>query len=205
MSTLEWKGQPVPWVALWSGESIAGPIQVGQMPDGRVRAFYEDGNEFRDDRDVLWMREGIGRTGVPNFGEVSAFRQRAAMRRRLCQVCGEKIESKVIRWLLHPSQIVTTPRTNSAITISPPTCDDCVDLSISKCPVMKRDDSRVIARVLEYEVWGVWGTIARFGEDGQGQTSGRNYIAYDRPDIDMQAVIAKQQVVKWTKFVMEDS
>lgn len=199
---IEWKGHPVPWVARWSGEVIQQPVQIGLLPDGSTRAFYDDGNEDRDAHGVLWFREGIGRTGEPQFGEVSIYRQRACMQKRLCQVCGQKIQSKVIRWLLHPDQIIRTPRADAVLTMSPPTCDDCIDLSIGECPVMK--NKRVVARVLEYEPWGVYGTVARFGEDGQGQTSGRSYIDYSRTDVSMQQVIAKQLIVKWTKFVMED-
>ena len=204
MSVLEWKGHPVPWVTRWSGEVVWVPVQVGQREDGAVVAFYEDGREVRDDNGVLWMREGINRAGEPQFSEVSAFRQRAAMRRRLCQVCGEKIASPVIRWLVHEAQL-HRQADGSVVTISPPTCDDCVDLSMNVCPRMKRADGRIIAKVLEYEIWGVWGTVARFGEDGAGQTTGKNLINYHRTDYPFgwKQVIAKQQAVRWTKFTLE--
>ncbi|NUS02090.1 MAG: hypothetical protein HOV97_05945 [Nonomuraea sp.] len=205
MSIQTWKGRPVPWVARWSGEVCADPLSVGEFEDGTCRVFYVDGNEVRDEHDVLWMREGITRAGEPQFGEVSIYRQRASMRKRLCQVCGQKIISPVIRWLVHPEQIV--PRDDgTALTMSPPTCDSCVDLSMVACPVMKHEDKRVIARVLEYEVWGVLGIVARFDEMGRGQqTTGRNMIDYSRTDypFNFQQVVAKQQVVRWTKFRVE--
>lgn len=205
MSVLEWKGHPVPWVTRWSGEVSPVPIQVGQREDGSVVAFYEDGREDRDDNGVLWMREGINRAGTPQFSEVSAFRQRAAMRRRLCQVCGEKIATPVVRWLLHEAQL--HPRNDGSIlTISPPTCDSCVDLSMSACPRMRQQEGRIIARVLEYEVWGIWGTVVRYSEAG-AQTTGKNLISYSRTDypFDFHQVVAKQQAVRWTKFVIEET
>lgn len=199
---MQWKGRPVPWVARWSNEGNQTPIRIGRRTDGRIEASYEDGVEIRDDNGILWHREGLTRSGTPEFGEVSVYRQRAAMRHRLCQVCGTKIEGRVIRWLLHPDQIVQ--RDGKTLTSSPPTCDSCVNLSIVECPAMKRE--RMIARVLEYQLWGVYGTATRFGADGQAETTGRTYIEYGRTDypFDYRAVIAKQQVVEWTKFVLED-
>ena len=98
----------------------------------------QDGNEDREYNGILWMREGLTRAGEPEFGQVSIYRQRACMRRRQCQVCGQKITSPVIRWLLHPSQISGGEDT---VTCSPPTCDACIELSIGECPVVSRSAS----------------------------------------------------------------
>lgn len=201
---LQWKGHPVPWVARWTGEVDQTSVSVGiERATGITVAFYEDGIENRDEHGVLWHREGINRTGTPQFGEVSVYRQRAAMRHRLCQVCGEKIEGRLIRWLLHPAQIVE--RNGKTITMSPPTCDPCIELSKAECPAMKRE--RVIAKVLDYEPWGVYGTVVRMNDAGDVQTTGRTYIEYDRKDFafDYRAVIAKQQIVEWTKFIIEEN
>ena len=190
-------------MARWTGEVVRVKATVARNPyTGQVLTSYEDGNEDREDNGILWMREGLTGAGEPEFGQVSIYRQRACMRRRQCQVCGQKITTPVIRWLLRPDQIVRVGE--DTVTTSPPTCDACIPLSISECPVMSKE--RVIARVLEYELWGVSGLIVRYDpETGKAQQSKRALIAYGREKypFDLTAVIAKQQAVRWTKWVME--
>lgn len=197
-----WNGLQVPWVARWSGEVVKAPVSVGTLANGGIEVFYDDGVEIRDDYGVLWMREGVTRGGEPYLGQVSVHRQRACMRRRACQVCGRKIDTPVIRWLLHPKQIVTRPD-GRTITMSPPTCDECVELSKSQCPVMKNE--RVIVKVLEYKTWGVMGMLARLSQDGTVQKADQCMIEYARTDYDFtfKQIIAKQQLVEWTKWVVE--
>lgn len=204
-----WRGVPVPYAARWTGEVNREPATVGTDPsDGSLHVYYPDGREVRDHMGVLWMREGLTRTGEPEFGELSVHRQRACMMKRLCQVCGNKIDQPVIRWLLDPRQIVTSrdPRLRGediTVTSSPPTCDECVEKSIKLCPAMSRD--RVIARVLEYKVWGVTGLYVSYDEEtGElKQTKNWGVGAYHWP-MKFSQIVAKQQVVAWTKFVMED-
>lgn len=204
----EWRGLPVPYAARWTGEVKREPATVGVDPaDGKLHVYYPDGNEVRDDHGVLWLREGTTRAGEPEFGELSVYRQRACMLRRKCQVCGNRIESRVIRWLLHPKQIVTNrdPRLRGedvTLTSSPPTCDDCIEKSITLCPVMS--EQRVIARVLEYEVWGVTGLLVKYDQEGVLHQSKEWGVAGYHWDFPFTQVVAKQQVVAWTKFVMED-
>lgn len=195
------KGRPVPWVARWSDEAPTGPAQIGIRADGSCAVYYEDGVENREDNGVLWIREGIRRGGTPEYSQVSAYRQRASMRHRLCQVCGSKIETPVIRWLLDPRQI-NTSRAGVTRTISPPTCDACIPLALELCPALKKDHA--IAKVLEYEITGVWSTVVRV-VDGEAQQTNEVMVDYDRTDYPFAftQVIARQQVVTWTKFVME--
>jgi len=204
-STLpQWEGRPVPWVTRWTGEKPRDPLQVAMDPMTRdVLVHYGDGrHEEREPSGMLWMREGIQRGGTPEYSQVSVYRQRASMRRRLCQVCGKAIPGKVIHWLLDPRQIVAR-ESGATITFSPPTCESCIPLALELCPALKR--RHTIAKVLDYRLWGVYATVVRVGQDGQPQQTDNALIDYERTDYPFRphAVIARQQVVEWTKFVLE--
>jgi hypothetical protein len=196
-----WKGRPVPWVARWSGEQVAEPATVGMGPDGTLVVYYKDGNELRDESGILWIREKVDRSGTPQYAQVSAMRQRSCMRYGLCQVCGEKIETPVVRWLIDPRQIVQ--REGTTLTYSPPTCDGCVELSLTLCPAMKK--KHAIVRVLEYEVWGVSASVVRLNDDGRAEETKEGLIDPRRTDLPFKftQVVARQQVVVWKKWMVE--
>lgn len=198
----QWKGRPVPWVTRWTGAITRDRISVGRTTEGECCAFYPDGNEDRDSTGVLWWREGITRTGEPEFAQVSTYRQRASMRRRLCQVCGQKITDRAITWLIDPRQI-NQLASGETVTTSPPTCASCVPLALELCPAMRQDYR--IARVLEYEVFGVSGSVVRLNEEGKIQQVNNALINFRRTDypFSLEAVVAKQQAVQWTKFKIE--
>jgi len=204
-TTMTYKGLQVPWVTRWKKEVNTDAIKT-RLVDGELGLFYSDGHEYRDDHGVLWQREGIGRGGEPEFAQVSAHRQRAAMRKGLCQVCGERITDRPIRWLMGASQF-TPLRDGTALTFSPPTCSDCVEVALKACPHLRSHD-RVVLLVLEYRIWGVFGDMLRIapgttelGPDTRLQRARRVEIAYDRPDLG--AAVAKQQIVQLTKFTIE--
>jgi hypothetical protein len=206
VNAVTYKGLQVPWVTRWTGEIAEGQKVDTGLVNGELRVSYADGIEVRDDRGVLWQREGIDRKGEPQFAQVSAHRQRAAMRKGLCQVCGERITDRPIRWLMSAHQL-TPLRDGTALTFSPPTCSGCVDVALKACPHLRTND-RLILRVLEYRIWGVWGDMARIppetvdvGPDTVLQVDRRVYINYDRPDL--AAAIAKQQVVQLLKYAIE--
>src|SRR5438445_6042211 len=157
--TLLYKGLQVPWVTRWTGEVPAGAQVDVVLEQGEPVVRYADGIEFRDDHGVLWQREGIRRGGEPQFAQVSAYRQRAAMRGGKCQVCGQRITDRPIRWLMDPVQL-THLRDGTALTFSPPTCTGCVDVALDACPHLRNND-RLILSVLEYRIWGVWGDMVR--------------------------------------------
>lgn len=78
----------VPYIVQWSEERDCSPeLTVRQNGDGVGYADETPGD--RDAHGVLW-RQVTGRRGQgrPLFGSVHPLRQRRAMRRLLCQVCG---------------------------------------------------------------------------------------------------------------------
>lgn len=211
-STLpQWKGKPIPWVTRWSDEQphrdeLA--IQVGPSTDYTGLKFRWESNpdaELRDRAGFLWQREVPNRQGKgePQFAHVATARQRRAMTRKLCQVCGTKLpEGKPINWLFGPGQLEHIA--GSALTMSPPTCDGCVPVAQRLCPHLLRS-GWTLAKVLEYRIWGVSGELAYLDPtDRRIKRQNNATVGYDNisPPLSPEAVLAKQQVVELVKFVI---
>lgn len=197
---LRHEGKVVPWITRWTGEEVNAQIEV-QSVGGKLRVGYKDGNESREASGILWQREGITRGGQPQFAQVSTYRQRSAMARRLCQVCGQQTVDDPIEWLV-PRQLLKD-KDGVTVTQSAPTCQDCMKVSLSLCPHLKRGDW-VIGRVSEYEAWGVWGE-GIFMQDGKLRRANNLSFRYGmrNPLIEPTAFVAKQQLVAWTKFTLD--
>jgi len=195
------KDRPVPWITRWSGEVSFDKYQMTIERTG-VRLHYPDGNENREANGVLWKREGITRAGSPQYSQINTYRQRAAMRKRLCQVCGTKINERPIRWLMN-EKALTPQEDGTAITMSAPTCESCIPLALSVCPHLKSEPT-IILKVLDYEPWGVYGQAVHLDpETGKAQDLRGVYIEYANPPIELTALVAFQEVVRLTKYVKE--
>ena len=202
----QWKGHPVPWVTRWTGQVSPDAINVKLDADGHLFAGYEGPvQENREANGVLWIREGLSRSGFPEFSQLSTYRQRVSMTRRRCQVCGRRIEPGVIRWLLSRDQLLTS-RAGDTITMSPPTCDGCVPLALELCPHLRIPGKAVVAKVLEYETWGVYGSVV--GLDKQMKAIEKKglvcYFDQDQYPFPFECVVARQLIVRFNKFVLED-
>lgn len=194
------EGRPVPWVTRWSGEANGDALSVGITAEAELFLHYKDGNENRDEADVLWKREGLGRHGVPQYSEVNTYRQRASMLKQLCQVCGSKIDERPIRWLMSRDQLVHDD--GVTLTMSPPTCASCIPVAMTLCPFLKRGGA-LIVKVLEYSIWGVHGQPAAIDPEGRGRQLPKRFIPYVDPPVPLAGVLAYQQVVELAKFVIE--
>lgn len=198
----------VPWVTGWTGEQVHAPLTVAKagqtLTSTTLRLGYEDGNENRERSGILWMREGVMRGGEPRLAHVSTYRQRSAMARRLCQVCGEKTTDDPMRWLV-PRKLLMQ-RDGETTTPSAPTCATCIPIALALCPHLKVNDW-VIGRVVEYQAWGVLGEGVFLDKDGQVQRVNNLSYRYGmtHPFIAPAAFLAKQQVVVWTKFTLEEN
>lgn len=197
MSIQDWNGRPVPWITRWSNEVVRQEVGVRLTKEG-LRAAYKDGNNEYERGNILWQREGVTRGGVPQYAQVSTPRQRAAMRKRLCQVCGTKIPEGPIRWLLAPEVLHDGDKTMSA-----PTCDDCIPIALDLCPHLKKGD-HVIAVVEEYELWAAYGNILFVDEEDTVRQAGQVTLPYDQPYEPTLSMIAQQEVARFTKFHMEE-
>jgi hypothetical protein len=91
----------VPYVTSWTTETDM-PFEVVYRRGGGI-ACADEIVADRDELGILWTRTySRQRDGRPEFGKVHSLRQRRAMRRLLCQVCGEPADQSDdgVLWLL---------------------------------------------------------------------------------------------------------
>lgn len=137
----------VPYIAAWSDEQDL-PALIIRCGGLGIRLADET---FLDrDRDgVLWTRvasrPGHGR---PVFGQVHSLRQRRAMRRLLCQVCGGPADQNEdgVLWLLRDYREDWLNWPENMANTYPPVCMTCATLSTRVCPLLRRGYVAVRAR-----------------------------------------------------------
>lgn len=205
-----YNGRPVPWIARWTGELKNEPysyqiVRDGPGSSGHLRVIYPDHNEDREDSGVIWQREGIDRSGTPKFADVNTYRQRLAMKKRMCQVCGDKITGPITPWLLDSIEALAIDGgyelvDGDPITTTAPICEECIPIAQRYCPHLSKHGSK-IWDVLEYKLWGIFGEVLIWQDGGPGriQTS----IGYDQDygeGFSLEQVLAKQQIVQFTKY-----
>lgn len=196
------KGHPVPWVTRWTGQTDPSSFRLA-MVDGKPHIEYPDGLGIRDQHGVLWMRESLARTGTPEFSQMSTYRQRASMIKRLCQVCGTKIPDGPIKWLIANKMLYTYYDQNGnefTCTLSPPTCEPCIPLALSLCPHLKK--GHMILSVEEWEPYGVFGeaVIARGPGDLVREQAVYKFGHDNKPGFSFQGLLGKQMSVQFTKY-----
>jgi hypothetical protein len=199
----QWKGRPVPWVTRWSNEVIREPYTLEMTREAALSLIYKDGKSEDRAYGALWQREGLMRGGDPLWKSVSTYRQRRAMTRCLCQVCGEKIDERPIRFLM-PMDGIEMLDENTALTIQAPTCESCIPLALSVCPHLKKFGYQIL-KVIDYEPWGVYGEVVWLGNDMKPQRM-QTYVGFDMhnpPKFSLSQVLAKQLVIKLGKYVAE--
>lgn len=152
MSRLDY---PVPYIAAWSGERLPMP-RVIQVGDGIALA-----GQPRDTTRVSWkpwaLRPGAGR---PEYGTVHGPRQRRALRKRLCQVCGGPADQNEQGWLwLLEDHRAEGERgwPEGEVTTHPPVCLACAPVAARLCPHLR--DNVVAVRVGRVTLDGVYGQL----------------------------------------------
>jgi hypothetical protein len=154
----------VPYVTSWS-EEVNSPCQVVEVP-GRGIAYADEQVSDRDRRGVLWMRT-LHRPGVgqPVFGRVHPLRQRRAMRRLLCQVCGgpADLSAEGVLWLMRDYRDDWPDWPNRMGETEPPICRPCAPLAARLCPSLRQ--GAVLVRARRYEVAGVRGGLYTGGPE----------------------------------------
>jgi hypothetical protein len=172
----------VPYVTAWSTERDL------PMPMIEHRGFgigYAD--EIATDRDthgVLWQRTySRPSMGRPVFGDVHSLRQRRAMRKLLCQVCGGPADQNDdgVLWLLpdHHEDWDSWPEAMG--NVEPPICLACVEISLRLCPKLRRDGGAAI-RAKEYSIVGVRGALYAPGPSRPVMVADQ-VVAFDDPVI----------------------
>jgi hypothetical protein len=168
----------VPYITQWSHEQTS---DVPVLYRRRGIAYPDERPRDRDDHGVLWTRvsskPGQGR---PQFGKVHARRQRRAMTKLLCQVCGQPADrnNDGILWLIgeDPRRPGTWP--DPLYTVHPPVCAECAVRSVRTCPHLRRQCTAL--RVSAFDLTGVRGVLYAQGFPGIGAIVG---VAYDDPRI----------------------
>lgn len=147
----------VPYITQWSGERA--PKSEMVIRQGRL-AFANERPYDRDSDGVLWSRApSQPGKGKPEFGKVHALRQRNAMERLLCQVCGKTADRNQdgILWLL--GEIPDSSGDSGILTAHPPVCLPCARASVSSCPHLRRACTALRVSCLERA--GVRGALYR--------------------------------------------
>lgn len=146
----------VPYIVRWSGER---PVRTPVIVNGRSGIGYQrERPGDRDARGVLWSRyvRAPGE-GAPEFGGVHPWRQRHAMRRLLCQVCGGPADQdeRGVLWLVGDDG---RGWSDQDVTGHPPVCLRCAATARRVCPYL-RNSGLLALRVRDAPLVGVSGKL----------------------------------------------
>ncbi|SDC63609.1 hypothetical protein [Actinokineospora iranica] len=183
MSATDRVGLLVPYVATWSGESWADLPRVVERRGGAGIAYADEIVADRDSGGVLWDRvTGRRGCGKPEFAKIHPLRQRRAMRRLLCQVCGGGAENTChgVLWLLRDKG-ETLPE--DMLVSEPPICRACAHLAVKVCPALRK--GHVLLRA---------GSFSLYGIDGFRYRAGRPHPV----PVDQHVVAFTDPVIRWT-------
>ncbi|MDH6112795.1 hypothetical protein P3T36_002513 [Kitasatospora sp. MAP12-15] len=174
-------GRPdvVPYIAAWSAERFARPAVVAAPGVGI--AYRGEIPHDRDVDGVLWARMTLQRgSGRPEFGRVHPARQRRAMRRLLCQVCGGPADrtGEGVLWLLKDDRDDWPGWPEGMAVTHPPVCLGCARAAAQLCPHLAT--GFVAVRVADSGSCGVYGTLYQPGALGP-QSVGEIITASDDP------------------------
>lgn len=151
-----------PYITAWSAEESVPYRLVDRL--GHGLGYADEVPTDRDSRGVLWQRTPVRQqTGRPEFGRVHPLRQRRAMRRLLCQVCGgaaDRTDDGVL-WLLRDHRDDWPGWPEGMASVEPPVCVPCVAVSLKFCPALRR--GAIAVRVREPPIVGVRGALYRKG------------------------------------------
>jgi hypothetical protein len=172
----------VPYVTKWSGEQEPA-VTVVERRGGGI-GYARENLLDRDEFGVLWSRcsSSPGR-GRPEFGRVHTMRQRRAMARLLCQVCGEPADRDAeggVLWLWKDHRDHWHGWPDGMLVTEPPVCVPCVGLAVRLCPALRH--GAVAMRVRRFPVVGVHGARYRLGQRGPAPVQLAN-VRYDDPSV----------------------
>ena len=195
--------QHAPYITSWSSEHELKRDVVECRSVGI--AYTDECVTDRDDHGVLWCEVvSRPRQGRPQFGRVHPLRQRRAMRRLLCQVCGSPADQNDdgVLWLLqdHHDDWPSWPERMGST--EPPVCAGCVPIAMRLCPAMRQ--GAVAFRVCRYPIIGVRGML--YHREGKDLIATHEENArYDDPTVRwMRAVSLIRELRDCTIVPLED-
>lgn len=150
----------VPYITAWSSER---PSAQPVVAKGSGIGYADEIPYDRDQDGVLWTRTAHSPgTGRPEFGQVHALRQRRAMRRLLCQVCGQQASrNQGVLWVIGEDATSSSSWPDNLTTSHPPLCEPCAARSMQMCPHLRRRS--VALRVRAHTPVGVRGALYQPG------------------------------------------
>jgi len=171
---LKYKGRPVPYIAAWSDEKVQQPpiIATGEG------VAYAGPTPGRGSDGVLWQLWGLKpAAGEPLWKQVHGPRQRRAMRKFLCQVCGGPADrnERGWLWLLEDDRAEGAKWPNGHLTVHPPVCLPCAPLAARLCPHLRRRGA-VPVRVGDVILDAVYGQRYYTGPPGLGMLEGEKDV-----------------------------
>lgn len=135
---LMYGGVPVPNTASWSAEE----------------AFSLGGCRFADGRLSILQTEAQG-VGKPLFGKPHCQRQRQAIARGLCDLCGKPLGARTKVSLSHARVRFNGAEGPAVLQVEPLLHRECAATSLRHCPSLKRDvaaGTAAIRQVTRYRV-----------------------------------------------------
>jgi hypothetical protein len=163
-------------------EALLLPAVAG-LPVAVLLAYADETSIDRDKHGVLWRRAlSRPQQGRPEFGKVHPLRQRRAMRRLLCQVCGspaDQTEDGVL-WLLPDHREDWAGWPEGMANVEPPVCLPCVRTSVRLCPALRKGAAAI--RVHEFPIVGVRGALYKSGGAAPVAVA-ETVVAFDNPAI----------------------
>lgn len=148
----------VPYATAWSTEQDP-PTSLITIPGVGI-AYADETLADRDRNGVLWFRTSYSPgQGRPNFGRVHPHRQRRAMLRLLCQVCGGPADQTAdgVLWLIRDFRDDWPDWPNRMAVTEPPICRPCVRVSLDRCPALRK--GAVTFRARRYPVIAARGPV----------------------------------------------
>ena len=192
----------VPYTVAWSGEGhLPMPVIAGRTGIGYADETVID----RDSQGVLWTRRrSCPRVGRPRFGQEHPVRQRAAMRKLLCQVCGGPADQndEGVLWLLRDHREDWPGWPEGMANTNPPVCVPCARVSVRLCPALRRGYVAVRTHSVVSGVFGV--TYRAAGRFGAVEIVGKGNVAYGEPAIRWTRAVKLIRVLHGSHFVELD-
>ncbi|MGX2995035.1 hypothetical protein JNUCC64_12165 [Streptomyces sp. JNUCC 64] len=177
---------------------------LGVRPDGEGLGYRDETASDRDARHVLWSRvtQAPGR-GRPDFGSVHPLRQRDAMTRFACQVCGGEASRTAKGWLfLLPAATGSCGPEwpEGVLHTKPPLCLPCAGTALKYCPHLREP---IAVRARKARPSGVLGAFYVQGNaDGTLSSSRDCYLPHGHPR--SRWFLASQQVAELRRCTRVD-
>lgn len=136
--TLIYGTLPVPYTASWSDEETS--FFVGHCAFANGLAVCQDSARGQ---------------GKPQFGKPHCQRQREAVARGLCDLCGKPLKARTKVSLSHARPIIHAARVGDILQVEPLLHRECAATSMRHCPALKRDIETGSLKVRQVTRYGV--------------------------------------------------